>query len=156
FGADFSSLGTLTSGGVGLTYSVSIAAGVETLTAKAGATTVFTLTLNETTGNYTFTLASHLDHAAPPAGTAVENNLVINFGAVIQATDSDNDTVAGIASALAITVIDDIPVALAAGLTGTVDEDALVGTLPPGEVAGSATATGVVTGLFKAGRSEER
>ncbi|WP_456732059.1 T1SS-143 repeat domain-containing protein [Bradyrhizobium sp. USDA 3364] len=112
FSADISSLTAqdLKSGGVALTYTVTVASGIETLTATAGATTVFTLTLNETTGAYTFTLASHLDHAPPPAGTAVENTLAINFGAVIQATDTDGDTVtASAASSIAVTVIDDVP-----------------------------------------------
>src|SRR5258708_6342791 len=63
FGADFSSLGTLKSGGTTLSYGVTgVGTGTETLTAKAGGTTVFTLTLDEATGAYTFTLASHLDH----------------------------------------------------------------------------------------------
>ncbi|UGY02097.1 DUF5801 repeats-in-toxin domain-containing protein [Bradyrhizobium quebecense] len=155
FSSDTSSLTAqgLSSGGVALTYAVTIAGGVETLTAKAGGTTVFTLTLNETTGAYTFTLDAHLDHAAPPAGTAVENTLAIDFGALIQATDSDGDTVAAsAATSLAITVIDDIPVATATVLSGTVDEDSLPGALAPGEVAAApASAIGNVSALFFAG-----
>ncbi|PDT76912.1 hypothetical protein CO675_14960, partial [Bradyrhizobium sp. C9] len=61
-------------------------------------------------GAYTFTLDAHLDHAPPPAGTAVENTLAIDFGSMILATDSDGDTVAAAAAtSLAITVIDDVP-----------------------------------------------
>src|SRR5260370_1228699 len=110
----------LTSGGTALTYAVTIAAGVETLTASAGATTVFTLTLNETTGAYTFTLDAHLDHPTD----AGENNLIIALGSVIQATDSDGDSVVATGS-LGITVVDDVPVATSASLSGSVDEDGL-------------------------------
>ena len=64
----------LSSGGVALTYAVTTNAvtHIETLTATAGVggPTVFTLTLDESTGAYTFTLDAHLDH---PTG-AGENN----------------------------------------------------------------------------------
>src|SRR5258708_21691391 len=46
-------------------------------------------------------------------------------------------------SALAITVIDDVPIAQSATLTGTVDEDSLPGALASGEVASAGlTASG--------------
>ncbi|HHU0117053.1 TPA: hypothetical protein ACT9L8_002911, partial [Legionella pneumophila] len=74
-----SGLPALSSGGVALTYAVSGG----TLTASAGSTQVFTFTLNAN-GNYTFTLLAKLDH---PAG-ADENDITINLGSVIRATDS--------------------------------------------------------------------
>src|SRR4029077_20907531 len=81
----------LSSGGVALVYAVSVDAltHVETLTATAGAggPTVFTLTLDENSGATSFTLLGHLDHANANG----ENNLAINFGGAIVATDSDGD-----------------------------------------------------------------
>ncbi len=100
-------LPALSSGGVPLAYAVTIDATthVETLTAKANGATVFTLTLDETSGATQFTLVAHLDHAVVQG----DNNLPINFAGSIQATDSDGDTVAA-TGAFNITVIDDIPV----------------------------------------------
>ncbi|HHT9888838.1 TPA: type I secretion C-terminal target domain-containing protein, partial [Legionella pneumophila] len=112
--ANTSGLPALSSGGVALTYAVS----GDTLTASAGSTQVFTFTLNAN-GNYSFTLLAKLDH---PAG-ADENDITINLGSVIRATDSDGDTVTAAADGLVITVDDDTPV------TGTIslvaDEDNL-------------------------------
>ncbi|MDW8917349.1 hypothetical protein SFA91_14780, partial [Legionella pneumophila] len=76
-----------------------------TLTASAGSTQVFTFTLNAN-GNYTFTLLAKLDH---PVG-ADENDIAINLGSVIRATDSDGDTVVAAADGLVITVDDDTPI----------------------------------------------
>ncbi|QOZ46508.1 hypothetical protein XH89_25830 [Bradyrhizobium sp. CCBAU 53340] len=141
----------LTSGGVALSYAVTTSAGVETLTATAGATPVFTLTLNETTGAYTFTLLSHVDNA-PGLGETAADNLAIAFGSVIQATDSDGDTV-GATGGLTISVVDDVPVATNVQLTGTVDEDGL----PLGIAAGDGgnvsmtIASGNVSTLFLSG-----
>src|SRR5207247_471417 len=142
-------LPALTSGGVPVTYAVVTVAGVETLTASAGVgNTVFTVTLNETTGAYTFTLVGHLDHASG----AGENNLVIGLGGTIQATDSDGDSVVATGS-LAITVVDDVPVATNAQLSGSVDEDGL----PLGIAAGDGgnvsmtIASGNVSTLFLSG-----
>jgi len=56
-----------------------------TATAGAGGTEVFKLGAGTPAGTYTFTLEAQLDHAAPPAGTAVENTLGINFASLIQA-----------------------------------------------------------------------
>ena len=61
---------------------------------QAGDRPVFTFALsganNET---WTFTLQDQLDHAAPPAGTAVENNLAIDFSSFVTARDFDFDTI---------------------------------------------------------------
>ena len=145
----------LTSGGVALTYAVTgVGTGTETLTASAGGTTVFTLTLVElgvNAGNYTFTLLSHVDNA-PGLGETAADNLPIAFGSVIQATDSDGDSVTATGT-LTISVIDDVPVATNAALTGTVDEDGL----PLGIAAGDGgtvsqtIATGSVSTLFLSG-----
>ena len=48
-----------------------------------------------------------------------ENDLTINLGAIVQATDFDGDTVTGNATGLVITVDDDTPIATA----GDVDRD---------------------------------
>ncbi|MFO2624308.1 type I secretion C-terminal target domain-containing protein, partial [Legionella pneumophila serogroup 1] len=140
-----SGLPALSSGGVALTYAVSGG----TLTASAGSTQVFTFTLNAS-GNYTFTLLAKLDH---PVG-ADENDIAINLGSVIRATDSDGDTVVAAADGLVITVDDDTPVASATKLTGVVDEDGLAGGIAggTGDVAGQAVAaSGNVATLFQSG-----
>ncbi|WP_230305723.1 enhanced entry virulence factor RtxA, partial [Legionella pneumophila] len=131
--ASTSGLPALSSGGVALTYAVS----GDTLTASAGSTQVFTFTLNAN-GNYSFTLLAKLDH---PAG-ADENDIAINLGSVIRATDSDGDTVTAAADGLVITVDDDTPIASANKLTGVVDEDGLTGGIAGGvgDVAGQAVA----------------
>lgn len=98
----------LKSGGVGLTYTVT--AGLITATVPDGDGTkeIFTLSLDKTTGNWEFTLKGPLDHAAPPEGVlAFENDLVIEFGALVQAKDSDGDMVAATGSQLTVTVNDD-------------------------------------------------
>ena len=95
----------LTSGGVALSYA--IAADTVTASAPAG-NTVFTFQLTAA-GNWTFTLVDQLDHAAGNA----ENDLTINLGAIVQATDFDGDTVPGTAAGLVITVDDDTPIATA-------------------------------------------
>ncbi|WP_197684283.1 DUF5801 repeats-in-toxin domain-containing protein [Legionella pneumophila] len=143
--ANTSGLPALSSGGVALTYAVS----GDTLTASAGSTQVFTFTLNAN-GNYSFTLLAKLDH---PAG-ADENDITINLGSVIRATDSDGDTVTAAADGLVITVDDDTPIASANKLTGVVDEDGLTGGIAGGvgDVAGQAVAaSGNVATLFQSG-----
>ncbi len=148
----------LTSGGVALSYA--IAADTVTASAPAG-NTVFTFQLTAA-GNWTFTLVDQLDHAAGNA----ENDLTINLGAIVQATDFDGDTVVGNATGLVITVDDDTPIATAGTSTGTVDEDGVVEGIADagpgdgiaggtGDVAGQATvATGSVTALFQSGADE--
>ncbi|WLG82620.1 hypothetical protein PSH97_15915 [Pseudomonas cucumis] len=143
--SDTSGLPALSSGGVALVYSV---AG-DTLTAKAGATDVFTFSLTAA-GAYTFTLLKPLDHAAGNN----ENDITINLGSLLQATDKDGDTVTAAAEKLVITVDDDTPTATGTAVTGTVDEDGLANGIAggTGDVAGEATtAGGSVTGIFQSG-----
>jgi T1SS-143 domain-containing protein len=131
---------------VAVTYAV---AG-NVLTASAGGATVFTFSVNATTGAYTFTLVDQLDHA-PGLN---ENNLTIALGTIIQATDFDGDTVTAGANGVVITVNDDTPIATTATFTGTVDEDGVAGGIAggTGDVAGEATvATGNVSTLFQSG-----
>ncbi|MFV3304594.1 DUF5801 repeats-in-toxin domain-containing protein [Pseudomonas sp. NY15181] len=145
-GTDTNGLPALNSGGVAVTYGVS----GNTLTASAGASTVFTFSLNATTGAYTFTLLKPLDH---PAGNN-ENDITLNLGTLLKATDFDGDTVTASAEKLVITVDDDTPTATGTPVTGTVDEDGLPGGIPGGigDVAGEATiASGSVTGIFQSG-----
>ena len=117
------------------------------------------MSLDATTGAWTFTLLKPLDHETQN-GTAndnTENDLLLQFGNLIQATDFDGDTVTAPATAFEITVDDDMPRYVAqATSTGTVDEDFVTNGInddaQPGDVpGGSATATGSVTGLFKSG-----
>ncbi|WP_225603504.1 hypothetical protein [Pseudomonas sp. PDM09] len=145
--SDTSGLPALSSGGVALVYSV--AGG--TLTAKAGVAgaDVFTFSLTAA-GAYTFTLLKPLDHAAGNN----ENDITINLGSLLQATDKDGDTVTAAAEKLVITVDDDTPTATGTAATGTVDEDGLANGIAGGvgDVAGVATtASGSVTGIFQSG-----
>jgi T1SS-143 domain-containing protein len=133
--ANTSGLPALTSGGVAITYSVV----GNTLTASAGGNTVFTFTVNATTGAYTFTLVDQIDHPTLNglAGDNTENDLSISLGSIIQATDHDGDSVTANASGLVITVDDDTPVAVN-------DADAIT--------SGGTSATGnVITGIGTTG-----
>ncbi|WP_447776438.1 T1SS-143 repeat domain-containing protein [Pseudomonas chlororaphis] len=143
--SDTSGLPALTSGGVALVYSVV----GDTLTAKAGAVDVFTFSLSAA-GAYSFTLLQPLDH---PAGND-ENDITLNLGTLLQATDKDGDTVTAAADKLVITVDDDTPTATGAAEAGTVDEDGLANGIAggvgdvPGELT---TASGSVTAIFQSG-----
>jgi T1SS-143 domain-containing protein len=145
--SDTTGLPALSSGGVALVYSVV----GNTLTAKAGAggADVFTFSLTAA-GAYTFTLLKPLDHAAGNN----ENDITINLGSLLRATDKDGDTVTAAAEKLVITVDDDTPTATGTAVTGTVDEDGLTNGIAGGvgDVAGVATtASGSVTGIFQSG-----
>ncbi|MBY8826487.1 DUF5801 repeats-in-toxin domain-containing protein, partial [Sphingomonas colocasiae] len=107
-------LPALSSGGTGLVYGV--VGNVLTATAGPAGPTVFTFTLTAGTGDWTFTLARPLDHANGNG----ENDLTIDFGALIQATDKDGDSVAATGSVI-VTIDDDSPVA--ANDTDAVVED---------------------------------
>ncbi|MFV3304595.1 beta strand repeat-containing protein [Pseudomonas sp. NY15181] len=145
--SDTSGLPALSSGGTALVYGV--VGNTLTATAGAGGASVFTFSLTAA-GAYTFTLLKPLDH---PAGNN-ENDITINLGSLLQATDKDSDTVTAAAEKLVITVDDDTPTATGTPVTGTVDEDGLTGGIPGGigDVAGEATvASGSVTGIFQSG-----
>jgi T1SS-143 domain-containing protein len=104
----------LTSHGTTLTYSIS----GDTLTAKAGALTVFTLQI-QSNGSYTFTLKDQLDHAAGNG----ENTLSINLSSVVRFTDYDSDSVT-LSGGFSIIVQDDVPTTASNTLVA-VDEDDL-------------------------------
>lgn len=91
--------GTLSSNGVPVV--VTIENGV--YVGKAGNTTVFTLTLNPQTGDYTFTLLDTLDHAD---GNNPNDIITLEFG--VQASDSEGDAASG---KIRIDVKDDAPIA---------------------------------------------
>ncbi|MBY6216719.1 VCBS domain-containing protein, partial [Qipengyuania aquimaris] len=76
-----------------------------TITASVPGATIFTFTL-ASDGSWEFELLGPLDH--PTANT--EDDLVIDFGPLVQATDADGDTVDAIGSVL-VTIDDDTPVA---------------------------------------------
>ena len=94
----------LTSGTVPLAYAFDDA--TDTLTATAGAKTVFTLVVDEVAGTWTFTLLDHLDHPL----VSTEDNLVLSFNATV--TDADGDAVI---QALSVNVDDDMPTLGTAG-----------------------------------------
>ena len=148
----FNTAGTpqaLTSGGAALVYTVT--ATLITATAGPGGAPVFTMALDGATGAWTFTLLGRLDHADD--GTNTENDLTIEFGGLVQATDADGDTVMATGSII-VTVDDNTPMAVPGTSTGTVDEDGLPGGIAGGigDVAGEATcAQGSVVSLFQSG-----
>ena len=102
---DYSSLTSqhLTSGGVALTYGVV----GNLLTAMAGAKTIFTLSV-DAAGNYEFKLTGPLDHPLHNGSDAEQ--LALNLGGVIKATDGDGDPVSLGSGSLVINVQDDLPV----------------------------------------------
>ncbi|MCY1271878.1 T1SS-143 repeat domain protein [compost metagenome] len=101
---------TLKSGGVTVTYNVL----GNTLTVSAGVTPVFTFSLTAA-GLYSFTLLKALDHAAGND----ENDIPLNLGSLLQATDADGDTVTAAPEKLVITVDDDTPTLAFGNLIGT-------------------------------------
>ena len=120
----------LTSQGVELTYSV---AGNE-LTAMAGGREVFTLTI-QSNGSYKFELNDQLDHVNTVPGGSEENQTLqpngvmqIDLGAVLQATDTDFDSVALDGKLTLTTVTDDVPEIAAGAIaqSGSVQEAEIV------------------------------
>lgn len=89
----------LTSDGAPVTVTLS----GNTYTGVSGGDTIFTLTLNPTTGAYTFNLTGVLDHPVP--GNPNEPK-ALDFG--VRATDADGDFING---TVTINVLDDAPVA---------------------------------------------
>jgi T1SS-143 domain-containing protein len=93
--------------------------------------TVFTLSLNHTSGDFLFTLNDQLDHVpggAKNTDLQGSNGAVsgLDFGSLIVATDGDGDTVT-LDGKLTIEITDDIPKIIAFDLTGktvTIDETA--------------------------------
>lgn len=131
--------GALTSGG----FPVSVAVSGNTYTGTANGATVFTITLNETTGAYTFTQFAPLDHAD---GTNPNDVITLQFG--VNAADSDGDT---IPTTITISVLDDAPVAandsntVAPGtmsVSGNVTDNDTVGQDEPGYVVTQVTFNG--------------
>ncbi|MGE0256480.1 MAG: beta strand repeat-containing protein [Alphaproteobacteria bacterium] len=119
----------LLSEGQQLTYNVS----GTSMSATAGGRTVFTVSLNPTTGSYTFTLKDNLDHTG---GNLTTHSL--GFG--VRVTDFDGDTAS---TTFQVNVTDDTP-SIAAGATTSVNEQALVGTTGTAIVGVAGVATGVI------------
>ena len=95
----FGSSTPLTSNGVPVTVSV---VGNDYV-GSTGGSTVFTLTLNPTTGAYTFTLIGNLDH---PDDTNPNDDIQLNFGVDVDASDGDSAS-----GNINVTVLDDGPIA---------------------------------------------
>jgi T1SS-143 domain-containing protein len=76
---------------------------------------VFTFALTAATGAYVFTQLDQLDHPSLNGGPGdnTENDLVLQLGTILQATDADGDTVTAAAEKLVITVDDDSPLVTA-------------------------------------------
>jgi T1SS-143 domain-containing protein len=89
---------------------------------------VFSLTLDDATGAFTYRQYDQLDHVAGNGeNTALKSGsgsiAAIDFGAVIQATDGDGDHV-GLGGKFSITITDDVPVPsiTTTGRSTTIDE----------------------------------
>src|SRR5262249_23700989 len=115
---------------------------------------VFTLSLNGTTGAWTFTLINPIDHASD----AGENTASVKLAGLIHAADFDLDAVT-LSGDFSITVTDDIP-QLASGqaTSGSVDEGGLTFSATTGDKYGTGndpgfaiTATGTLSGLVNFG-----
>ena len=111
-------LPALTSDGVAVTYSVV----GNVLTASAGATTVFTFTLDPTTGANTFTLLGQLDH--PPGGNGKRPDHQTRHDHP-GATDKDGDKATLPATAVSVPSTTTCRSVSGATSTGIVDEDGL-------------------------------
>ncbi|MCB1558749.1 MAG: type I secretion C-terminal target domain-containing protein, partial [Alphaproteobacteria bacterium] len=109
--------GALTSNGV----AVIVTLVGDTYTGKAGATTIFTLTINDD-GSYSYKQFGQLDHAD---ATNPDDVITLNFGFV--ATDADGDTANG---TVVVAVHDDAPVAV---------NDVATLSQAPGSVSGNVT-----------------
>ncbi|HUI96011.1 MAG TPA: hypothetical protein VLX44_09685, partial [Xanthobacteraceae bacterium] len=112
---------------------VTIANGVETLTASTSGGPdgepgheVFKLTLDESTGAWTFTLVNPLDNPPPPAGVG-EDSSILDLSGLVQAVDFDGDAVPLQSGSFKVDVIDDVPVLVAgaSASAGHVDEGGL-------------------------------
>ncbi len=102
---------------------ISISNGIETLTASTtglGAHEVFTLSLNEATGDWTFTLINPIDQQAGHGA----NSQTIDLSGLVQAVDFDGDTVT-LSGDFSVSVKDDVPVLTGLSVTGTVFEAGL-------------------------------
>ncbi len=124
---------------------VTIKNGVATLTASTSGEPghdVFTLTLDESTGAWTFTLINPIDNPHLPAGVG-EDSVILDLTGLVQAVDFDGDIVPLQAGSFKVDVIDDVPVATGAtDVSGSVDEGALLG----GNGLGGESASTIVTG----------
>src|SRR3984957_19135813 len=115
--------------------------GNEVLTAgtdQGGGHAVFTLTLNESSGQWTFTLLNPIDQ---PSGQG-ENGKTIDLSGLVQAFDFDQDPVT-LSGDFSVTVIDDVPVLTDVNASGAVDEGALTGSSHIGDLYGSGNDVGV-------------
>ncbi|WP_158110690.1 retention module-containing protein [Aeromonas veronii] len=99
-------LPTLTSDGVAVTYNVV----GNTLTAMAGAATIFTLVV-QANGAYTFTLSGPLDHPLANGNGNDNEILTLNLTEAVKATNGGNPV--PLAGDLLIQVEDDVPAILA-------------------------------------------
>ncbi|QFY59410.1 type I secretion C-terminal target domain-containing protein [Rhizobium grahamii] len=97
-GEDFPAL---KSHGVALTYETTIVNGEITVTAHAGDTLVFTLTVDQQSGDYKYTQFSSIDHASD------SDKLRLVFDFIV--TDGDGDKTAWNDGTLQIDIIDDKP-----------------------------------------------
>ncbi|MGB7509732.1 MAG: DUF5801 repeats-in-toxin domain-containing protein, partial [Pelodictyon phaeoclathratiforme] len=135
----------LTSAGDSVTYAVT----GNTLTATAGGRTVFSLVLDPSTGDYTFTLSAQLDH---PLANGDDNEILpLDLTSILQATDKDGDKSAS-SGIFIINVEDDVPVGTGT-VVGNVDEDELPDGITDGDPE-TTVATGSLGAFFLIGADQ--
>ena len=103
-------LPTLFSKGEAVTYSFSDTNSdgtLDTVQAKAGTRDIFTLSLNTTTGGYTYTLLDQLDHntGSLTIGTGDSQTLTLDLSGSLVATDKDGDKITIDTGSLIITCL---------------------------------------------------
>ncbi|MEV8468142.1 DUF5801 repeats-in-toxin domain-containing protein, partial [Fluviibacterium sp. DFM31] len=101
----------LTSGGVAITHSVAIdvnPAGDDVLTAAAGGTTIYTVTVAED-GTATIDLINAMDHPQGLPNQSDDDEIVVDFTGVLHAEDAEGDDATFNTQALVGSIEDDAP-----------------------------------------------
>ncbi|MEI7823691.1 MAG: hypothetical protein WCI01_00215, partial [Chlorobiaceae bacterium] len=93
----------------------------DTLKATAGTRDIFTLTLDQSSGGYTYTLQGQLDHTGSlVSGTGDSQLLTLDLSGGLVATDKDGDQITIDTGSLLITVEDDLPAQTTTTITSAV------------------------------------
>ncbi|MFD3191800.1 DUF5801 repeats-in-toxin domain-containing protein [Sedimentitalea sp. HM32M-2] len=115
----------LTSGGVAITHSVAIdvnPAGDDVLTAAAGGTTIYTVTVAED-GTATIDLVNAMDHPQGLPNQPDDDEIVVDFTGVLHAEDAEGDDATFTAQALVGSFEDDGPAMTAGAAAPSLEVD---------------------------------
>ena len=117
----------ITSGGEAISYSWD-ATGSTLTAATSSGTEVFTLVVDPTTGAYSFTLLSNIDHREGRGNSDDTENPNVHFDLTYTVTDADGDTADG---SIRVMIDDDIPV-IEEQTVAVVDDEGLADGIPGG------------------------